>query len=1173
MGRSTQRRDAGFTFAELAFGILVFVIGVVTLANHLSINYSSTQLQKDRVFAYTKAQALLAEIHAYVDRGEISAAIDLDALDDGVVNKTTLTLSREGGVLVAPDHPLSGNLQRSGQWLWSRRISVQPFSGLNNRNVRYVTVRIYRRDGAGVEHIQASLSSVVNSVGSAFPSTQVFDMYFLAVENVPGWWVYMEAIRPFMEASITDLEGRNPGLDIRTHWITKSSYGRNGGYMPYINVAQDSRQDVRYTYWYPGLMPAGSNSTYYYVPDMFKARMSFDGVETNGYDATTNPLPYALADTYNHAMRYPRERALHDQRIAVVQQRAADIATAKKNNTTVPPELVDMSEEPTYRLFLEDLCTNPDKYRNAMIINLHGELMPFPPLRNYSDPAKDPADLPYVRVVTHPEQLRTTRDPLGVATEDVVLRVYAWNTIPASYTGPQVMPANRPIAIQVMGVDLTDGLGGLIPGASIENLRGGVLVGGSSAYAPFTASKTTSDPRVADEMYYEAAFIDPGVGQEKFTLIRLFHTPVVATYAEDEPIGTGVFRGLQNNLRSRLYGLEYIPSCTEAGMDFSRDLYAAGDGPKNSARWRIRIPASVYSSARFVRASDGSYYDPAADVVLTVCTRIWDEGLGKSENLAQGVWFPAPDKPENFSETYTWWCDDPSDVPVTERAQFQGDPRHNPYKDLCNGVTAEFANGYNPYFTSLNATAGLTTGDARPDFPGIESARVRERWMSRLRPDLPRLMEVVRTGLVNSGAIYTSLTGFSYYYVGFGGEIGYDSANGYPSSIPCDLRPFGSPGATGYVNIITGSQMVVRSGLNPYWWGMTWLGELYPDWVYTGQWEPSGNLLAGTGSSAFFFRQAEGTAYINSGFLALGTTFASGIRRTQEEGSTTLFNIGTSASTFHHQYADGQTGTLTAVGTELATNYNFPVPTIANISRPFRLNTNASGGVGPEWAYTPYSTNRYVGSIVRTYYNHATGAQGSSLVKLQNPAATAAAYILVNGLDKTVDTGSAFIARYALISLVHSFFEGGTATVTNRIKMPPRVQIESPTEITELINPSSIPVQWDIDWMRWDGLKYTGNTSGTFAETEAEVEYVLYYSRDLGQTWLHIQDGTQGTPGVKPANPGYVLGDSAAGPETFNWDVSDSQFVEGSYLLRIEAYRTNQALHYSQHQVKIYINR
>ena len=51
------------------------------------------------------------------------------------------------------------------------------------------------------------------------------------------------------------------------------------------------------------------------------SRPPFDGVETNGYDANLNPFPYALADFYNHSMRYPREQALHDLRVAAVEQR------------------------------------------------------------------------------------------------------------------------------------------------------------------------------------------------------------------------------------------------------------------------------------------------------------------------------------------------------------------------------------------------------------------------------------------------------------------------------------------------------------------------------------------------------------------------------------------------------------------------------------------------------------------------------------------------------------------------------------------------------------------------------------------------------------------------------------------------------------------------------------
>ena len=171
---ASRRQEAGFTFAELAFGLLIFVIIAVVLANHLSVNYNATRTQRDSVFAYGKAQSILAEIQAFVDRGAIQAAIDLDALDDGVANKPQLTISTSGGSLVPPDHAISGNFQRDSQWNWSRRITVQRFPGLNNRNVRFVTVQVFKRDIAGNEHPMASISSVVNSVGDMMARRTLF---------------------------------------------------------------------------------------------------------------------------------------------------------------------------------------------------------------------------------------------------------------------------------------------------------------------------------------------------------------------------------------------------------------------------------------------------------------------------------------------------------------------------------------------------------------------------------------------------------------------------------------------------------------------------------------------------------------------------------------------------------------------------------------------------------------------------------------------------------------------------------------------------------------------------------------------------------------------------------------------------------------------------------------
>jgi hypothetical protein len=93
MARAVAKSEAGFTFAELAFAMIIMVLGSVVLMNHLAISYRSTDSERDRVFAYGRAQAILSEIQSYVDRGNISAAIDLDVLDDGAVTKNPLTTS------------------------------------------------------------------------------------------------------------------------------------------------------------------------------------------------------------------------------------------------------------------------------------------------------------------------------------------------------------------------------------------------------------------------------------------------------------------------------------------------------------------------------------------------------------------------------------------------------------------------------------------------------------------------------------------------------------------------------------------------------------------------------------------------------------------------------------------------------------------------------------------------------------------------------------------------------------------------------------------------------------------------------------------------------------------------------------------------------------------------
>lgn len=1170
--RLGHSREAGFTFAELAFGMLILVISAAVLINHLAVNYQTTNTERDRVFAFSKAQAMLAEIQSYVDRGELEA-VDLDVLDDGIVNKTTLSIQESSpGTLILPDHVVSGNMQRDSQWIWSRRITVQPFAGINNRNVRYVTVRIYKRDRAGTEWPLADLSAVVNSSGDAFPATQVLDVYLLAIENIPGWWVFMDSIKPFIESMITDLEVRNPGLEFRSHWITKASFGRNQTYRPYTNDVADSNAVIPDVYHYPGRMPTGSASAYYYVPDNMRGRINVEGTERNGYDGILNPHPYALADFFNHAMRYPDELALWQQRVAAVEAKELEIATEIAAGNPPPAELTDMSKEPTYRLFLEDLYSSPDKYKNALVINLHGELLPMPALRNYSDPAKSPATHPELRVVTHPEELRTKHNDAGV-THPLRMRMYAFGyhtaTTPWPPVGGEVM--NRPMVVEIVGTNLVR------PSPNETELKPGVTLqrlGGYGAAVPYTGwgNAPHVSTAVGSEMQYSAEYVDNGT-EPPFTRIYLFNTPTVCTR---DPVSG---QGLANSMQARLYQMEYVPSPVQLDTSvtpirFGRDLTNnSATQPKNTARWTLELDTALLTDGVSFVDDLGAAYLPA-DLCLKIRTRIaHDYGAVTPTWKTDGTTWPLQN-PDNLSTTYAWWTDSKEDVPFTERSQFNGDPRHVPYKDCFNVTGEDFPNSYNWYHDDL-ANNGQATLAA--DYPVITAGLLRDHWGGgAMACDVPRYFQLLREGLVKSRCVYTTLTGWSYYYLGIGNDIGYDSANGYPSSIPSHLGPHGSA-TTGYIQTIIGARRLVRRAGAGYWWGIPWLGELAPDrtagLATQGQWldvaggTPRGNLTPGTSTDQYFQSNAR-SVYAGSDRIAWGTYMYDSMQRTSTYGCTTFFNIGTAASTFQHSSSTAN-GTLTAIGNELANNYNMSVPASAPVSRPFRI--NVATAVAEHFNSSPYGGvgERFSATTYKTYYSHASGA-GSSVIKLVNPGNTDAAYVVVNGISNAVDNGSTFIAKYSLLTLVHTMFEAGSTSNTHRIQQQPRMEITSPTDITEIDNPmGDIPVQYGVSWTRWDGLPYSA--TGSFAEAENQLEYVLMYSNDGGASWLYLQDNTPATPAVRPTDSTYIVADAGAGTETYDWDVG--AFPEGTYLLRIDCYRQGAQVHYSYHKTRLFIQR
>lgn len=1036
MRKRTLGNRRGLTLLEVMIAMVILAAVMLSVGRNILFLGTQSVDTQDRAFAAQKAIQMMEELRGLISNTNNATIGVLDDYDDGAVNNPILTTRRE---VSDPADVLSGNAR--GKFV--RRVSVVSIP--SEPLARRIYVRVFR---AKDMKPLAETVSVLRTISNQFASSQVFDVYVIAVENVPGWWVALSEIKPMFDNIVQDLQTRNPGLEWRTHWVTRMSYGRDPYYTPYVNDAVKTEDAAPPSvYFYPGATTRGGNDFEYYVPTFFQGRVKVDSTVIN--DGT-----YALADQYNHAVRYPDEVSLY-----------ASHRTAAAAAGLAAPEI-------SLRMLLEKLNTSPEELENALIVNLHGELLPVPPVRNYSDPAKEPSVYPNVRVVSHPENLEYASGA------QVKLRAYAYVTDPDAWAADAALST---MTVLLPGLDLAAGQ------ISIRKVVGN----GALAYA-WQAAVAGTD--------YTVTY--PATGQ---TLITLYNTPLR--------------HGLQGNnggipATDRLYGLEYIPcnpgafgAFNEGTMDLA---WSNSTRPKNTARWVITFAANA-----------------VPDGMATFETRIGDDP-------ATGT---AANELTNVSRTYAWVA---SDVPATERFQFLGDPRHMPYVDV------KLAHGYNWYFTDPPSS----------DWEGY--TRAENGWGGpQLNVDVPRLFRLYREGVINSGSLFNSITGFSFYYVGLGGEMGYDADNGFASGLRIRETPWDPDSSSeAGVNEITDGydhsrmRLIARDGNG--WFGLHWLGELYPDSEFS-TWTADGNLPVGTGN---FYR----ANYNTFPYFSFNP-----YKRTNDRGAPSFFNGGSTASTwFSHEYWDTQNSALTSTGQMLAQDFNFPMLTPLTTRRPFRLNSNDAGRRPPEWNASEYSSIRARLSTQEVYYDPTSNTSthdASALVRAELDDKYG--NFVMNGLSNQGTFGAAQIGKICAINLVRGFMTLGAPAVTDdRIPQMPLVVISSPTATDDFVNPSTISVSWNAPWTRWDGQAYTSGYPSAYNEGAA-MTFNVKYSNNNGRDWYFIQDGAPAQPGVRDD------AHSIAAPYTWNAATQP----EGSYIIRVEGFRDNRQLHYTYHQRQIYVFR
>jgi len=1161
-GKSTQPR--GFTLVEVILGILILSVAVLALTQ-AQLFFSRHKVHiDDRSFAAQKAIQMMEELRGVVSRPGANI-FDLEDYEDGNALKPILTTRAE---VSDPGDPLSGNrIANDGKNRFLRRINIEIIP--NESSARRVHVRVYR-SGVPAE-VLAETMSILRAEATTVPPTQVYHVYCLAIENVPAWNAYVPTLKQTFGRVLQDLETRNPGLEFKTKFITRLSYGRDPYYRPFVNKAKFADDTtvpggvIPSVYFYPGkLKQPGPNTPWmYYVPDDIKGRINVDGTAENGFFGDAGS--YSLADYYNHAVRYPDELAIHG---------GLDV--------------------PTLRMFLEKInSTNPADLRefgNILIVNLHGEILPMPPIRNYSDPAKDPAGRPNVRVVTHPERLQYPANTM------VILRVYPYVTNPGKIDPVSALPWTDPsifldtvtillpdIQINPANIVVWKASRPVVPGPYVWRCGGLAAIGCGGPF--FNTLQPGTDYQITS-----------AAGQ---TRIELYRSSYVYT-ADGTTVGTGL------QPAQRLYGLEYIPSIVDRNgvynaanpnndfSDGSWDLTDSNIGiPKNTASWRIVFRTPV-----------GGIFP---DGVYKIETRL-------GTNLLSGTPGGPVNEFSNLSRTYVWVGVDP---PVTERYQFMGDPRHMPYADVKQDhrYNWHFSNqnfaGYNGFDRVQDGWLGGNIGHMAVTNP---------RKFPRVEFDAPRFLQLYRQGLLNVGGFFVNMAGPLSYYAGFGGEMGVDRYNGigFEDGIPIIARPWqpANPGTLRVDEISTWAEdpgvdeiftrVIAQVGGPPRpWVSLPWLGELYPDNQFAASWQedsvngiPRGNLPVGVGN---FFRAPYSDNFANIGNDPIhpnAVNTYSVFKQIHLRGAAAFLGgnptpILTPTDNFKilAPWPDLFDATMTNPlqglayqGTTMAQDMNLPLPSTMTVNRPFTLDADDNEALPAEWASPEYAV-RTKTKIMEVYYEHddnPTEYDTSGLIQVSFPpgAPLNAAYFIINGIlpqtnVQTVSSaGAALMSRLAMGPLMRGFLSAGNPNIDPllgpyllRVPQVPLVQVSSPTAFDQF-GPatSSIQVEWGVQWKRWDFQDYTEAYS---AFTEADIsapalplEFGVLYSDDRGASW-------------KCANGGSATaGEKSCGPDAspFSWNVSNqSTFPTGTYILRVEAYRQDRDMHYAYHNVDVHI--
>lgn len=1195
----TGRR--GSNLVEVLVAASMSGVVLLALGGFIASAYRAAGSEQDRTFALQKALQIMEEVSAHKADTALDRGVDGFAADGA---QFLLTTTREA----RPEDALSGNPRLQGFYKYVRRISSEPVPG--DEFARQVTVEVFYAAKNAAPTIPpgakplAVVSNIVRLNAARVGPRQILDVYALSIENLPHVMRKADGTqfapaapdaRRFFEAALRQLEAKNPWLGFRVHYVSRLSVGRDPFYRPYVNDGQPlggaSRDALERAYYYPGRLAEGADSPRYFDPRAMGANLAVGGV--TGAGGAVGQGGYPACDQYNHAVRLGEE-----------------LDEAGK-------PLLPKDQELSLRQFLElAVSSPPGTMRNAVVVNLHGELLPVVPLRNWSDAAQDPAAPDAAarkrRIVTHPYKLAFVPDA-----EPVRLLVHPYMAdgtatpadagldrhVKAAAAFPEHARAAR---LVVKGVKpYLAKQDPLLPGAAtIDDVtikvvqrertsNGGCGTCDEAEYAVETAwPAATATEADASRKNHSGPHVAAGHGggaNPQFDGDDLVIQLRDVDYDAHETKAGATFYGIKDDPAYRLHGLQYFP-------DPLLPFLTAPSGqtqPRNTARVVVEFKLQdAAARKRFevvtqLMKADGAF--PALAAKDAATSRTWIHAV------QGGDWDP-------LKKLYWPLTADAPVVPWTEQLQLVGDPRHNPYLDVRQAGTS------NPYFSEFTGGKEVykgitTTGDAPnpyaglplvpPDltFPGSADA-----WGG-VKVDAPAYFRLWREALLRQDLVFVNASGAPVRALGLGGEFALDAPVGSGDAVHVSKKPYGGTGATDReADELTGDRRawIAREG-GDEWYAKPWIGELHPPdqaeaWVATGNLpapafrrkalDELANWPGGTDRDRKHDRRTLDGPY---GFAAFLNAVADG------KGSPPDLA------------AAGKRGRVTDAGVAMAAALHVSLmPSLAADA-----GVAADGGAEPPgWTKAPYSPHLAFEWLNKpftpvAYYDQdgKSGAQASAPLLLKDPASGRRAIVLASTLRPDAPTQLLATMESAVVAAVGTFFDGARQDLgAHNVKPLPRVKIKEPAT-GQLLTAPSVPIRFFARSVRGSGKPYSARFPYPMDAKAADggpldvVYFVKYRNQTENGPWTVAKtagtvvnrggaefDGAAVEEG-RPVRHADVLPipNKPAYPEpvALTWDTAG--LPAGQYLLRVEAYRVDGTAildtHLAYHEIPVTIVR